>query len=171
MNIPNILTLLRIIMIPIFYVGFFSDITNSSLFAALIFIVASLTDWFDGFLARKWSLVTNFGKIMDPLADKLLVMTALVCLLTSFRIPAWAVIVILAREMAITGLRIIAASEGVVVAADMLGKFKTVFQMVAIILLLLNNFIGIYMLYIAIFFTILSGIDYIIKMNRVIKWF
>ncbi len=171
MNIPNILTLLRIIMIPIFYVVFFSDITNSSLFAALIFIVASLTDWFDGFLARKWSLVTNFGKIMDPLADKLLVMTALVCLLTSFRIPAWAVIVILAREMAITGLRIIAASEGVVVAADMLGKFKTVFQMVAIILLLLNNFIGIYMLYIAIFFTILSGIDYIIKMNRVIKWF
>lgn len=171
MNIPNILTLLRIIMIPIFYVVFFSDITNSSLFAALIFIVASLTDWLDGFLARKWSLVTNFGKIMDPLADKLLVMTALVCLLTSFRIPAWAVIVILAREMAITGLRIIAASEGVVVAADMLGKFKTVFQMVAIILLLLNNFIGIYMLYIAIFFTILSGIDYIIKMNRVIKWF
>ena len=171
MNIPNILTLLRIIMIPIFYVVFFSDITNSSLFAALIFIVASLTDWFDGFLARKWSLVTNFGKIMDTLADKLLVMTALVCLLTSFRIPAWAVIVILAREMAITGLRIIAASEGVVVAADMLGKFKTVFQMVAIILLLLNNFIGIYMLYIAIFFTILSGIDYIIKMNRVIKWF
>lgn len=171
MNIPNILTLLRIIMIPIFYVVFFSDITNSSLFAALIFIVASLTDWFDGFLARKWSLVTNFGKIMDPLADKLLVMTALVCLLTSFRIPAWAVIVILAREMAITGLRIIAASKGVVVAADMLGKFKTVFQMVAIILLLLNNFIGIYMLYIAIFFTILSGIDYIIKMNRVIKWF
>lgn len=171
MNIPNILTLLRIIMIPIFYVVFFSDITNSSLFAALIFIVASLTDWFDGFLARKWSLVTNFGKIMDPLADKLLVMTALICLLTSFRIPAWAVIVILAREMAITGLRIIAASEGVVVAADMLGKFKTVFQMVAIILLLLNNFIGIYMLYIAIFFTILSGIDYIIKMNRVIKWF
>ena len=171
MNIPNILSLLRIIMIPIFYVGFFSDITNCSLFAALIFIVASLTDWFDGFLARKWSLVTNFGKIMDPLADKLLVMTALVCLLTSFRIPAWAVIVILAREMAITGLRIIAASEGVVVAADMLGKFKTVFQMVAIILLLLNNFIGIYMLYIAIFFTILSGIDYIIKMNRVIKWF
>lgn len=171
MNIPNILTLLRIIMIPIFYVVFFSDITNSSLFAALIFIVASLTDWFDGFLARKWSLITNFGKIMDPLADKLLVMTALVCLLTSFRIPAWAVIVILAREMAITGLRIIAASEGVVVAADMLGKFKTVFQMVAIILLLLNNFIGIYMLYIAIFFTILSGIDYIIKMNRVIKWF
>ena len=171
MNIPNILTLLRIIMIPIFYVVFFSEITNSSLFAALIFIVASLTDWFDGFLARKWSLVTNFGKIMDPLADKLLVMTALVCLLTSFRIPAWAVIVILAREMAITGLRIIAASEGVVVAADMLGKFKTVFQMVAIILLLLNNFIGIYMLYIAIFFTILSGIDYIIKMNRVIKWF
>lgn len=171
MNIPNILTLLRIIMIPVFYVVFFSDITNSSLFAALIFIVASLTDWFDGFLARKWSLVTNFGKIMDPLADKLLVMTALVCLLTSFRIPAWAVIVILAREMAITGLRIIAASEGVVVAADMLGKFKTVFQMVAIILLLLNNFIGIYMLYIAIFFTILSGIDYIIKMNRVIKWF
>ena len=127
MNIPNILTLLRIIMIPIFYVVFFSD--------------------------------------------KLLVMTALVCLLTSFRIPAWAVIVILAREMAITGLRIIAASEGVVVAADMLGKFKTVFQMVGIILLLLNNFIGIYMLYIAIFFTILSGIDYIIKMNRVIKWF
>ena len=171
MNIPNILTLLRIIMIPIFYVVFFSDITNSSLFAALIFIIASLTDWFDGFLARKWSLVTNFGKIMDPLADKLLVMTALVCLLTSFRIPAWAVIVILAREMAITGLRIIAASEGVVVAADMLGKFKTVFQLVAIILLLLNNFIGIYMLYIAIFFTILSGIDYIIKMNRVIKWF
>ena len=98
-------------------------------------------------------------------------MTALVCLLTSFRIPAWAVIVILSREMAITGLRIIAASEGVIVAADKLGKFKTVFQMFAIILLLLNNFIGIYILYIAILFTVLSGMDYIIKMNRVIKWF
>ena len=171
MNIPNMLTLLRIIMIPIFYIIFFSDITNSSLFAALIFIIASLTDWLDGFLARKWKVVTNFGKIMDPLADKLLVMTALVCLLTSFRIPAWAVIVILSREMAITGLRIIAASEGVIVAADKLGKFKTVFQMFAIILLLLNNFIGIYILYIAILFTVLSGMDYIIKMNRVIKWF
>ena len=171
MNIPNMLTLLRIIMIPIFYIIFFSDITNNSLFAALIFIIASLTDWLDGFLARKWKVVTNFGKIMDPLADKLLVMTALVCLLTSFRIPAWAVIVILSREMAITGLRIIAASEGVIVAADKLGKFKTVFQMFAIVLLLLNNFIGIYMLYIAILFTVLSGIDYIIKMNRVIKWF
>ena len=171
MNIPNMLTLLRIIMIPIFYIVFFSDITNSSLFAVLIFIIASLTDWFDGFLARKWKVVTNFGKIMDPLADKLLVMTALVCLLSSFRIPAWAVIIILSREMAITGLRIIAASEGVVIAADKLGKFKTAFQMFAIILLLLNNFIGVYILYVAILFTVLSGIDYIIKMNRVIKWF
>lgn len=171
MNIPNLLTLLRGAMIPIFYIIFFSNITNNFLWATVIFIIASLTDWLDGFLARRWNLVTNFGKIMDPLADKLLVMTALICLLAVFRIPPWAVIIILAREMAITGLRIIVASEGVVVAADILGKLKTVFQMLAIILLLLNNFIGIYVLYVAIFFTILSGIDYVKKMNRVVKWF
>ena len=171
MNIPNLLTLLRGAMIPIFYIIFFSDITNNFLWATVIFVIASLTDWLDGFLARRWNLVTNFGKIMDPLADKLLVMTALICLLAVFRIKPWAVIIILAREMAITGLRIIVASEGVVVAADILGKLKTVFQMLAIILLLLNNFIGIYVLYVAIFFTILSGIDYVKKMNRVVKWF
>lgn len=170
MNLPNLLTLLRMALVPVFYIVFLADLPNSDVWGALIFIVASLTDFLDGYLARKYHLITNFGKIMDPLADKILVLTALICLIVVGRAPAWAVVIILARELAITGLRAVAAAEGIVIAASYWGKFKTVFQMISIILLLLNFQLGLYLLYVAVILTIVSGIEYIRGLNGKIKW-
>ena len=131
MNAPNILTIIRVILVPVFIVCFFQNE-----YAALaVFIIASFTDFLDGHLARKNGQVTNFGKFMDPLADKLLVTSALVCMVQTGVVAGWMVIVILAREFAITGLRSVAASEGVVIAAAWSGKVKTVTQMIAIIFL------------------------------------
>lgn len=170
MNLPNKITLMRIILIPVFIVVLMLGYHYAS---AIIFIVAAASDAVDGHLARKWNLVTNFGKIMDPLADKLLVFSALICLVQLGDVPAWMVIIILARELTITSLRSIAASEGIVIAAGMSGKIKTVFQMVAIPLLLLQNrpfsYLGIpvdqIMLWAAVIMTLYSGIEYIIQ-NR-----
>jgi CDP-diacylglycerol--glycerol-3-phosphate 3-phosphatidyltransferase len=170
MNLPNKITLMRIVLIPVFIVVL---MLGYNYVAATIFVLAALSDAVDGHLARKLNLVTNFGKIMDPLADKLLVFAALLCLIELGGIPSWMVIVILARELTITSLRSIAASEGIVIAAGMSGKIKTVFQMVAIPLLLLQNwpfsYIGIpmdqIMLWAAVIMTIYSGLEYIIK-NR-----
>ena len=172
MNLPNILTLLRIALIPVFIVLL---MTGHTYISAAVFIAASLTDMLDGMIARKYNLVTNFGKLMDPLADKLLVVSALVCLTELGEIPGWAVIVILSREFMITGLRSVAASSGVVIAAGFSGKLKTVFQMSAIIALLLQNWPFTYLnlpirvdhvlLWIAVALTIYSGVEYIIR-NR-----
>lgn len=183
MNLPNKLTLSRIILIPVFILllsipfdwGTW-DIGNTTLpvshfAAAILFIFASATDWVDGYYARKHNLVTNLGKFMDPLADKLLVSAALILLIEMGLAPAWVVIIIISREFAVTGLRLVAAGEGIVLAAGNLGKIKTATQMVAIAVLLLHNFpfsylgfpFGTIMLYIALFFTILSGVDYFIK--------
>lgn len=170
MNIPNQITMLRIILIPVFIVVL---MLGHSYWAAGIFVFAALSDAVDGHLARKWNLVTNFGKIMDPLADKLLVFSALLCMIELEMIPAWMVIIILARELTITSLRSIAASEGIVIAADWSGKVKTVLQMTAIPLLLLHNwpfrYIGIPMdqiiLWAAVAMTLYSGIEYMVK-NR-----
>ncbi|MDR3072532.1 MAG: CDP-diacylglycerol--glycerol-3-phosphate 3-phosphatidyltransferase [Clostridiales Family XIII bacterium] len=170
MNLPNALTLLRVALIPVFIVFLMSD---SFYIAAGIFIVASITDALDGHIARSKNLVTNFGKIMDPLADKLLVVSALVCLTELGIIPGWMVIVILAREFTITGLRSVAASSGIVIAAGFSGKLKTVAQMVAITLILLENWPFIYLgipmdqivLWIAVALTVYSGMEYIVK-NR-----
>ena len=168
MNLPNKITLLRIILIPVFIVVLMMGYYYIS---AGIFIFAALSDALDGYLARKMNLVTNFGKIMDPLADKLLVFSALICMVQLGDIPAWMVIVILARELTITSLRSIAASEGIVIAAGLSGKIKTVLQMVAIPLLLLKNwpfvYIGISMdqilLWAAVVMTVYSGVEYIVK--------
>lgn len=170
MNLPNKLTLLRIIAIPVFIVVL---LLGHRYAATIIFIAAALTDMLDGHIARKYNLVTNFGKLMDPLADKLLVMAALVCLVELRDVAGWMVIVILAREFAVTGLRQVAASEGIVIAAGTTGKIKTITQMIAIPLLLLDNwpcrYIGVPLdqifLWIAVAMTIISGVEYIVK-NR-----
>lgn len=175
MNIPNRLTILRVIMIPVFIIFLMLDINNGRIIATIIFIVASLTDWLDGFIARKYDLVSNFGKFADPLADKILVCAALICLVELGDIPAWIVVVIIAREFAVSGLRIIAASEQIVIAASWWGKIKTVTQMIAIITTLFNSYqlniigvpVNLLFLYLAALFTIISGIDYFIINKQV----
>ena len=140
MNTPNKLTIARIIMIPFFVAFLMYDITGSAdkWIALAIFVIASLTDTLDGYLARKYHLVTNFGKFMDPLADKLLVCSALICFTATGQLAAWITIIIIAREFIISGFRLIAAENGVVIAANYWGKFKTVSQMIMIILLLID---------------------------------
>ena len=136
MNLPNKLTMGRIFAIPVFIVVF---LMGYRYVATVIFILAAITDMLDGKIARKYNLVTNFGKLMDPLADKLLVMSALICLAQIGDVPGWMVIIILGREFIITGMRQVAAAQGIVIAAGTTGKIKTITQMIAIPLLLLNN--------------------------------
>ena len=140
MNLPNKLTIFRVILIPFFVLFLLLEPDNQTfrLIADLIFIVASLTDMLDGKIARKYHLVTNFGKFMDPLADKLLVCAAMVCLVATGQLAAWIVIIIISREFIISGFRLIASDNGIVIAASMWGKFKTVFQMLMIIVLIAN---------------------------------
>ena len=173
MNIPNQLTILRIILIPVFIVLLMKGYPYWS---AAVFIAASATDALDGHIARKYNMVTNFGKIMDPLADKLLVTSALICFVELGVVPGWMVIVILAREFIITGLRAVAAGDGIIIAAGKSGKLKTVFQMVAIIVLLLQDFpftlfttipVGMILLWAAVILTIYSGVEYIIQNRQV----
>lgn len=172
MNIANKLTLIRILMVPIFVVFMYFNFENSRIIATFIFALASFTDYLDGHLARKNNLVTNFGKFADPLADKILVAAALICLTEIGDIPAWSVIIIIAREFAITGLRIIAASENITIAASPLGKIKTVTQFISLIMLL-TNFTMLYkpailIYYLAVLFTLISGTDYFIKNKKVL---
>ncbi|MGT2930403.1 CDP-diacylglycerol--glycerol-3-phosphate 3-phosphatidyltransferase [Streptococcus dentasini] len=162
-NLPNLLTLIRIIMIPIFLLlTSIPSNTKWHLLAALVFAVASFTDYLDGYLARKWQVVTNFGKFADPLADKMLVMSAFIMIVGMDLAPAWISAIIICRELAVTGLRLLLVETGgQVLAAAMPGKIKTVTQMLAIILLLCHlSLLGTIMLYIALFFTIYSGYDY-----------
>lgn len=172
MNLPNKLTFLRILMVPIFVILMYCDFTNARLVATLVFAVASFTDFLDGYLARRDGLVTNFGKFADPLADKILVCAALICLTALGDIPAWGVIIIIAREFAVTGLRVIAASENITIAASKLGKFKTVSQLISMILLLsdITKFynVGLFLFYFAVLFTIISGVDYFVKNIKVL---
>ena len=176
MNLPNKLTILRVLMIPFFVLFMLWDITGAAdkWIAAAIFIVASLTDMLDGKIARKYNLVTNFGKFMDPLADKLLVSAAMICLVEMGRLPAWMVIVIISREFIISGFRLIASDNGVVIAASYWGKFKTVFQMAMIIVLIFDfgGFFGIIemvLIWISLILTVVSLVDYIVKNIGVLK--
>ena len=174
MNLPNKLTLFRVILIPFFVLFMLVDITAYDKWIALaIFIVASLTDLLDGKIARKYNLVTNFGKFMDPLADKLLVCSALICLVALTKIPAWIVIIIIAREFIISGCRLIASDNGVVIAASYWGKFKTTFQMVMICLMIADieaiSLITTVVMWIALILTIVSLVDYLIKNKDVMK--
>ena len=175
MNLPNKLTILRTILIPFFLIFIYTDFwgKGNAYIAVAIFIIASLTDLLDGKIARKYNLVTNFGKFLDPLADNLLVCSALIALVDLDRIPAWVVIIIIAREFIISGFRLIASDNGVVIAASYWGKFKTTFQMIMIILLILNidypysNIVNMVIMYIALALTIISLLDYIIKNYKV----
>ena len=174
MNLPSKLTIFRVILIPFFIIFLLIPITSYDKWIALaIFIVASLTDLLDGKIARKYNLVTNFGKFMDPLADKLLVCSALICLIELNKIPSWMVIIIIAREFIISGFRLVAADNGVVIAASYWGKFKTTFQMVAVCLLIADlemlNVITQIILWIAVVLTVVSLIDYLIKNKNVMK--
>ena len=174
MNLPNKLTMFRVILIPFFVLFMLVDITNADKWIALaIFIVASLTDLLDGKIARKYNLVTNFGKFMDPLADKLLVCSALICLVEMAKLPAWMVIIIIAREFIISGFRLIAADNGVVIAASYWGKFKTTFQMVMICLLIADieaiQVLTTVIVWIALLLTVISLIDYLVKNKAVMK--
>lgn len=172
MNTPNKLTLMRTLMVPIFALCMYLDFNNSRIVATLIFAIASFTDFLDGYLARRDNLVTNFGKFADPLADKILVCSAMIMLVSTGEMPAWAVIIIIAREFTITGFRIIAASENITIAASPLGKFKTVTQLISNILLLtgIEKFrpIGMAIFYLAVVFTVISGADYLIKNKKVL---
>ena len=187
MNLPNKLTALRILMIPLFMIITLfpfdwgtlavaqSQIAVNQLIGAIIFAIASFTDWLDGYIARRDGLVTNFGKFADPLADKMLVATAMIVLVGQGLAPSWVVSIIISRELAVTGLRLLLVKEGEVMAAAWPGKIKTATQMVAIILLFLDNFpfqaIGIpvadIMLYLCLVFTIYSGVDYFVKNKHV----
>lgn len=178
MNLPNKLTTLRVIMIP-FFVFFLlwqnGENRTFRMIALALFIIASLTDLLDGKIARKYNLVTNFGKFMDPLADKLLVCSALICLIELNALPAWMVIVIISREFIISGFRLIASDNGVVIAASYWGKFKTTFQMLMVIVLILNvqmpffQILGKILTYAALILTVVSLIDYIVKNKDVLK--
>ncbi|MEI3522082.1 MAG: CDP-diacylglycerol--glycerol-3-phosphate 3-phosphatidyltransferase [Anaerosacchariphilus sp.] len=171
MNLPNKLTTLRVFMIPFFVVFMLTDLGGAysqNTLQSAIFIVASLTDLLDGKIARKYNLVTNFGKFMDPLADKLLVCSAMICLVEMNRLAAWMVIVIISREFIISGFRLIASDNGVVIAASYWGKFKTTFQMLMIILLILDlggvfTTIETIVTWIALILTVVSLIDYLAK--------
>jgi len=188
-NLPNKITLSRIFLIPIFIIiltvpfnwgewqmnGEAYPLTH--LLAAIIFLIASATDWLDGYYARKYNLITNMGKFLDPLADKLLVSAAFILLVELDLLAAWIVIVIVSREFAVTGFRLVAAGEGVVLAASSMGKLKTASQLIAIALLLLHNFPFAYMnipmdtivVYIALILTVWSGVDYFIKNWHVVR--
>lgn len=174
MNLPNQLTLGRVVAVPFFILLY---MLGYDVFATVLFVLAAATDALDGYLARKNNLVTNFGKIMDPLADKVLVVSALVLLVESGDVAGWMLIVILAREFAVAGLRTVAAADGKVIAAGTTGKIKTVLQMVAVPLLLLNNWPFSYinfpmdqiLLWACVIMTVVSGVEYIVKNISVFK--
>ena len=174
MNLPNKLTVLRIIMVPFFVFFMLTDVGGAAnkWIALAIFAVASLTDLLDGKIARKYNLVTNFGKFMDPLADKLLVCSAMICLIPSGKLAAEIVIIIIAREFIISGFRLVAADNGVVIAASYWGKFKTTFQMAAVILMIFNipalTLVTNIVVVIAVALTIISLVDYVAKNIKIL---
>ena len=178
MNLANKLTILRIILVPVFLWAFFAySGTDSSFWAAIVFVAATLTDGLDGYIARSRRQITNLGKFMDPLADKMIISAALIALVGMGSLPAWIVVAIICREFAVTGLRAIAAAEGTVIQASLLGKAKTFVQSLAITVILFQDVpvvtgiisqnvmhtCGLVLIYLALFLTIYSGIDYIIK--------
>ena len=177
MNLPNKLTILRTLMIPVFLFFLLTDCAGdySKWIAVVVFIIASLTDMLDGKIARKYNLVTNFGKFMDPLADKLLVCAALICMIELRELPAWMVIIIISREFIISGFRLVASDNGVVIAASYWGKFKTNFQMFMIIMLIIDLgtstavMIENILIVIATALTIISLVDYLVKNKQVLS--
>ena len=178
MNLPNKLTIARMAMVPLFMVALLINTPESRILSVVIFALASLTDMLDGQIARKYNMITNFGKLMDPLADKVLTAAAMICLVELGDLAAWIAVVIIFREYLITGLRSVAASENIVVAANIWGKVKTVCQMIALMLLMVKPQIvavcgidlGLWLMYVAVALTIYSGLDYVLKLNKQITW-
>ena len=178
MNLPNRLTILRVLMIPVFIVIFLNDsIKYNEYIAAFVYIIACITDFFDGFIARKYNLTTNFGKFLDPLADKLLVNMALICFLVipENPIPAWVVMIIISRDFIISGFRLVASDNGVVIAADYWGKVKTTVQMIMTVFLIVNldnkfvDFIELILIYAALILTIISLVECMYKNKNVLN--
>lgn len=175
MNLPNKLTVLRILMVPFFVFFMLTDVAGdaSKWIALVLFCIASLTDLLDGKIARKYNLVTNFGKFMDPLADKLLVCSAMICMIETGKLASWFVIIIIAREFIISGFRLVASDSGIVIAASYWGKFKTVFQMAMIIVMILNlggvfGIIETILMWISLALTVISLVDYVAKNTQVL---
>ncbi len=175
MNLPNKLTLFRMVLVPVFVVFMMAPIPYNRIWALIVFIVASLTDTADGYIARKYNMVTDFGKFMDPLADKLLVCSAMICLIDTNQLASWIVIIIIAREFIISGFRLVAADNGIVIAASMWGKVKTVCQMIMIILLVWDlNYFWFWILqqifiWLSLALTIISLVDYLYKNRGVLS--
>ena len=172
MNTANKLTMLRVILIPVFLVLLYLPIPFHRAFALVIFILASVTDFIDGYIARHYNQVTDFGKFMDPLADKLLVMSALLWFVEAGRLPAWAMLVVVAREFAVTALRLIAVERGRVIAAAWSGKIKTASTMVCICLMLLfaRPWLDVLCAVVILVTTVYSGVEYFVKNRDVIDW-
>jgi CDP-diacylglycerol--glycerol-3-phosphate 3-phosphatidyltransferase len=189
LNLANRITIARIFLVPvvIFLLLVRFDFltvtinhrttTGSEMVAALVFIIAASTDGLDGYIARKRKIVTNFGKLLDPLADKLLISAVLISLVEMQRLSAWVAILIISREFAVTGLRLVAATEGIVIAASRIAKWKTASQIVAMVALIINNFpfsyvgfpFDVVMVYVMVITTVISGIDYFVKNKHVIE--
>lgn len=171
MNLPNLITLARILIIPVFILVYMTPTTQRSLAAAVIFTVASLTDLLDGYLARRWGQITKLGKFLDPVADKFLVIAALILLVEHHRVAAWIAIVIIGRELLVTGLRAFASASGIVIAADETGKYKMVIQTVSIVFIILGfnrglidlHFWGTLLLWASMILAIVSGVQYFSK--------
>ena len=174
MNLPNKLTVVRMVLVPFFVAALLLSKTNDSLkwVALALFVIASLTDFADGYIARKYNLITNFGKFMDPLADKILTISGMICLIELGRIPSWIVVIIVAREFIISGFRLVAAENGVVIAANYWGKFKTTFQMIMIILMIMNipqlQIVTNIVMWIALALTLISLWTYIMANKQVL---
>jgi CDP-diacylglycerol---glycerol-3-phosphate 3-phosphatidyltransferase len=172
LNVPNVLTLLRILAVPVLVVALLGETPNGDMIAAVVFALAALTDGLDGYIARRRRSVTTFGKLMDPLADKLLVVAALVSLVSLGRLAAWVAMVIIAREVAVTGLRGIAAEKGAVIVASWLGKLKTILQVIAIFALIIWEPAPVWvdgLVYLAVAVTVISGADYFLGLRRRIE--
>jgi CDP-diacylglycerol--glycerol-3-phosphate 3-phosphatidyltransferase len=169
-NVPNVLTVLRILLVPVLVVALLGETRNGDLLAAIVFCVASLTDLLDGYLARTRDAITTFGKLMDPIADKLLIVAALVALVSLDRLAAWVAMVIIAREFAVTAMRMAAGAQGVVIQANMLGKVKTCLQMAAVLALIAVGDDGLpwvdALVYVTVAVTVVSGIDYFLGLRR-----
>ena len=168
-NVPNILTVLRVLLVPVLVVALLANTPDGDLIAAIVFVLASLTDFFDGWLARRRSSITTFGKLMDPLADKLLIAASLIALVSLNRVAAWVAMVIIAREFAVTAMRMVAQQQGVIVAAGMFGKVKTCMQIAAILALIAFPSGAVWvdaLVYATVAITVASGVDYFFGIRR-----
>ena len=174
LNLPNTITLLRICVIPVLFCILLSPGRTLSLIITILFVIAAFTDLLDGYIARKYGIVTKMGKLLDPIADKIILSTAMILMIPIGRIPAWVVALIVMRDVAVDGIRIISSSDGIVIPASKLGKQKTLSQIVAISFLIIHyplfgidtHFVGIVTLYVALILTVWSGVDYFIKFYR-----